>query len=57
MLKIKHIDRYPLAPRADQLDAYNLALETARAATGVQYRTGARFGQQLAIARRTGGAS
>lgn len=37
-----------LAPTADQLDAYNLALRMRHQKSGVQYQTGPRFGQQTA---------
>lgn len=50
-LKTKHVDRYPAAPTPDQIWQRNVWLQIAHERSGLQYKTGPRRGQQLALAR------
>lgn len=49
----KHLERYPLAPGQAQLNAYHGAQLVQSLDLGLQYRTGPRYGQQLAGALRS----
>ena len=50
---IKHVERRsPTAPTSEQLTRHHLALWKLHANTGLQYRTGPRYGQQLADKRK-----
>lgn len=49
---VKHVDRYPFAPTADQQVLVRLLQRVDHLASGLQYRTGPRYGQQLATARK-----